>query len=125
MTQNNNLVSAAIQGIQEKKGHNIKVVDLTKIHDTICKFMVICDANSPSHVSAIYDSVREFTIKKAGEKPNAVDGLRNCLWVAMDYADVIVHIFLPDTRTFYDIDHLWEDAEVQEIPDIDWIKTFQ
>ena len=81
--------------------------------------MVICDANSPSHVSAIYDSVREFTIKKAGEKPNAVDGLRNCLWVAMDYADVIVHIFLPDTRTFYDIDHLWEDAEVQEIPDID------
>ena len=119
MTQNNNLVSAAIQGMQEKKGHNIKVVDLTKIHDTICKFMVICDANSPSHVSAIYDSVREFTIKKAGEKPNAVDGLRNCLWVAMDYADVIVHVFLPDTRTFYDIDHLWEDAEVQEIPDID------
>ena len=115
----NKLVNAIVEGIQEKKGHNITVADLTAIDDTICQFLVICDANSPSHVSAICDSVKEFSIKQAGEKPNTVDGLRNCFWVAMDYADVIVHIFLKETREFYDIDNLWEDAKFEKLPDVD------
>lgn len=113
------LVTSIVEGIQEKKGHHISVADLTDIDDTICQYLVICDGNSPSHISAIYESVREMAQKHAGEKPNAVDGLRNSLWVAMDYADVVVHIFLPETRQFYDIDHLWEDAQVEQIPDLD------
>ena len=119
MKLKNKLVNCIVEGIQEKKGHNIKVADLTAIDDTICQYLVICDANSPSHVSAIYDSVRDFTIKNAGEKPHAVDGLRNCMWVAMDYSDVMVHVFLPDARQFYDIDNLWEDAKVETLPDVD------
>jgi ribosome-associated protein len=115
----NQLVSSIVEGIQEKKGHHISVADLSAIDDTICQYLVICDANSPSHISAIYESVRETAQKHTGEKPNAVDGLRNSIWVAMDYADVIVHIFLPETRQFYDIDHLWEDADVELIPDVD------
>ena len=113
------LVNSIVEGIQEKKGHHISVADLTDIDDTICQYLVICDGNSPSHISAIYESVREMAQKHTGEKPNAVDGLRNSLWVAMDYADVVVHIFLPETRQFYDIDHLWEDAQVEQIPDLD------
>ncbi len=113
------LVTSIVEGIQEKKGHHISVADLTEIDDTICQYLVICDGNSPSHISAIYESVREMAQKHTGEKPNAVDGLRNSLWVAMDYADVVVHIFLPETRQFYDIDHLWEDAQVEQIPDLD------
>ncbi len=119
MKINNNLIESIVEGIQEKKGHNIRIADLNEIHDTICKYLVICDANSPSHVSAIYDSICEFSIKKAQEKPHAVDGLRNCLWVAMDYGDVIVHVFLKENRDFYDIDHLWEDAKFTDLPDID------
>jgi ribosome-associated protein len=49
----------------------------------------------------------------------AVDGLRNSTWVAMDYADIIVHIFVPEEREFYDIEHLWADAELTAIPDLD------
>lgn len=113
------LVTSIVEGIQEKKGHHISVADLTDIDDTICQYLVICDGNSPSHISAIYESVREMAQKHTGEKPNAVDGLRNSLWVAMDYADVVVHIFLPEARQFYDIDHLWEDAQVEQIPDLD------
>ena len=113
------LVTSIVEGIQEKKGHHISVADLTDIDDTICQYLVICDGNSPSHISAIYESVREMAQKHTGEKPNAVDGLRNSLWVAMDYAYVVVHIFLPETRQFYDIDHLWEDAQVEQIPDLD------
>jgi ribosome-associated protein len=113
------LLDSITEGIQEKKGKRIRIVDLNDVDETICKYLVICEGNSPTQVSAIYDSVRETARKGAGQKPVSVDGLRNCLWIAMDYTDVIVHIFLPETREFYDVDNLWEDATFTDIPDFD------
>lgn len=107
------------EGIQEKKGKNIVVADLTGIEDTICKYFIICQGNSPSQVTAIVESVKDFARKGAGIKPFAVDGLRNAEWVAMDYADVLVHVFLPETRNFYNLEHLWADAKLNQIPDLD------
>ena len=63
----------------------------------------------------VADTVRE----NCGKKPYAIDGLRNSQWVAMDYGDILVHVFLPDVRTFYDIEHLWADAKITTIPDLD------
>ena len=83
------LIEKIKEGIQEKKGKNIIIADLTNIEDTICKYFVICQGNSPSQVGAIVDSIKEFTRKGADSKPFAVDGLRNAEWVAMDYADVL------------------------------------
>lgn len=119
MNENKQLVQAIINGIQEKKGKNITVVDLSNINDTITKYLVICEGNSPTQVGAIHDSIREFARKEAGQKPTSTDGTRNCIWVAMDYVDVIAHVFLPEARDFYDIDNLWEDAPITEIPDLD------
>lgn len=113
------LVKAVVEGIQEKKGHNISVVDLRDIDDTITKFLVICEGNTPTQVSAINDSIKETVRMRTGLKPNATDGLRNSLWVAVDYVDVVAHIFVPEARDFYDLDTLWEDAIVTNIPDID------
>ena len=87
------LIEKIKEGIQEKKGKKIIVADLTSIEDTICKYFVICQGNSPSQVSAIVDSIKEFTRKGADSKPYAIDGLQNAEWVAMDYADVLVHVF--------------------------------
>lgn len=119
MNESKKLVDAIINGIQEKKGKNIVVVDLTEINDTITKYLVICEGNTPTQVSAIQESIREFARKEAGQKPISTDGLRNCIWVAMDYVDVIAHVFVPDARDFYDIENLWEDAPLEEIPDLD------
>jgi len=119
MNETEKLVKAAIDGIQDKKGHNITTVDLQDIDDTITKFLVICEGNSPTQVSAIYESVREVVRQKTGQKPTAIDGTQNCLWVAMDYTDMVVHVFLPEAREFYDIDNLWEDAIISQIPDLD------
>ena len=113
------LIEKIKEGIQEKKGKKIVVADLTSIEDTICKYFVICQGNSPSQVSAIVDSIKEFTRKGADSKPYAIDGLRNAEWVAMDYADVLVHVFLPETRAFYNLEHLWVDAKLTQIPDLD------
>ena len=96
------LIEKIKEGIQEKKGKNIIIADLTNIEDTICKY-----------------SIKEFTRKGADSKPFAVDGLRNAEWVAMDYADVLVHVFLPETRAFYNLEHLWADAKLIQIPDLD------
>ncbi len=112
------LIDKIVKGIQEKKGHDIVIVDLSPIEDTICKAFVICTANSPSHAQALTDSIAETARKEADNKPMAVDGLRNSQWVAMDYADVMVHIFLPETRDFYDLEHLWADAPLTEIADL-------
>ena len=105
MTETEKLVKACIAGIQEKKGRKIRLVNLEGIDDTITKYLVIGEGNSPSQVMAITESVREFARKN--------------LWVALDYIDVVVHIFVPDAREFYDIDHLWEDAKIKDVPDLD------
>ena len=65
------LIEKIKEGIQEKKGKKIVVADLTSIEDTICKYFVICQGNSPSQVSAIVDSIKEFTRKGADSKPYA------------------------------------------------------
>lgn len=119
MNETKKLVEKITEGIQEKKGKNIVVADLTAIEDTICKYFVICQGNSPSQVSAIVDSVKDYVRKETQSKPNCVDGLRNAQWVAMDYSDVVVHVFLPEVRDFYNLEHLWADAKLTTIPDID------
>lgn len=115
----NNLVNKIIEGIQEKKGQKIVVADLTDIGDTICNYFVICQGNSPTQTSVIADSVLDYVRLETDEKPIAIDGQRNAQWIAMDYSDVLVHIFLPEIREFYNLEHLWADAKLTEIPDID------
>ncbi len=117
--EKNNLVDAIVLGLQEKKGKNIVVVDLTEIPDTICGYFVIATGGSPSQIQALARSVGDKALELAHQKPLAVDGLHYSQWVAMDYADVIVHILLPEERAFYDIEHLWADAELTRVPDLD------
>ena len=119
MNETTTLIEKIIEGNQEKKGKQIVVADLNEIEDTICKYFIICQGNSPSQVLAIVDSIKEHVRKETGTKAYAIDGQRNAQWVAMDYSDVIVHIFLPEVRHFYNLEHLWADAKLTDIPDLD------
>ncbi len=112
-------IDTIINSLQDKKGFDIAVVDLTNIGDTICKAFVICTGGSPTQVQALAQNVGEELRDKLHISPVAVDGMRNAQWVAMDYSDVIVHIMLPDAREYYDIENLWEDADLTLIPNID------
>ena len=113
------LVNTIVKGIQEKKGQRIVVCDLQGIDGAINNYFIICQGNSPSQVEAITESVGEMARKELGEKPSQVAGLENAQWVAMDYGDAMVHIFLPDERQYYDLEHLWDDANLTEVPDLD------
>jgi len=119
MEQVQQLVNTITKGIQEKKGRDITIIDLRKIEGAITAYFVICQASSPTQVDAIADSVEEQVRIKEQEKPTNVIGKDNCQWVAMDYIDVIVHIFLPEARSYYDLENLWKDAEQTDVPNID------
>ena len=119
MEQTRNLVETIKKGIQEKKGQNIVVADLSDIDGAIARYFIICQGNSPAQVEAITESIGDFARKELGEKPARVAGLENAQWVAMDYGDVLVHVFLPDVRDFYDLEHLWDDAALTRVPDLD------
>ena len=97
------VIKQIIEGIQDKKGKEIVVVDMLKLGNSICDYFVICQGNSPNQVSAITDSIEDTVRINCKRKPYSVDGLRNSQWVAMDYGDILVHIFLPDVRNIHNI----------------------
>jgi ribosome-associated protein len=113
------LVDSIVKGIQEKKGQHIVVCNLQGIDGAICNYFVICQGQSPTQVGAICDSVEETARVEAGEKPIKIIGVENAQWIAMDYGDAMVHIFLPEERQYYDLEHLWDDAELTEIAEED------
>lgn len=119
METTNQLVNTITKGIQEKKGQDITIIDLSGMEGAIASNFVVCQGGSPSQVDAIAESVEEMVRKNEGEKPVRVIGQETSQWVAMDYTDVMVHIFLPETRRYYDLENLWSDAQQTNIPNID------
>ena len=111
------LLEAIIKGLQEKKGKKITTVDLTCLSGAICQYMIICEGNNLNQLSSLSDSVWEFVKKGIGERPLSVDGNRNSPWIGMDYGTILVHLFLPDYRSFYNLENLWADSIITEIPD--------
>ena len=119
MSSTKELVKSIIEGIQEKKGRDIVIADFTHIPTAPSEYFVICSGNSPQHVDAICDAAEEFARIKSHEKPSGIVGTENSLWVAMDYGTVMVHILVPEARDHYDLENLWEDAQLTEVPNID------
>lgn len=119
MNQTEELVKTIVEGLQEKKGKNIVTVDLTQFPGAICQYMVIGEGNTPTQVSALSDSVWDYVRRNANEKPISMDGAQRAEWIGMDYGTVLVHIFIPEQRAFYNLDNLWSDAKVTHIADLD------
>ena len=119
MSKSQKLVDSIVKGIQDKKGSGIVIADLTQIYGAVCNYFIICQGNSPTQVEAIAGSVGDYVREAEGEKPVSCIGLGAAQWVAIDFVDVMVHIFLPQTREFYDLEHLWEDAKLTRLPDLD------
>ncbi len=118
MIETKQLLEKVIEGIQEKKGDKITVVDLTQIEDSICRYFVVCQGGSTTHVGAIAESVVDYVRETLGDKPSATDGMRTKEWVAIDHGTVVTHVFLPETREYYKLEQLWDDGKLTHIEDI-------
>ena len=99
--------------IEDKKGDDIKVIDISKI-SSIADYFIIAGANNINQVQAISDEI-DFILGKEGILPKAVEGNKNATWVLLDYNDIVVHIFLKEDRVFYDLERIWRDGTEVEI----------
>ncbi len=115
---NEQIVKKIVEGIQERKGKEIVVVNMNKLKEAPCSYFVICEGDSNVHVNAVALSIKDYVQEQIDVKPYATDGFENCEWIAMDYGQIIVHVFQRQSRHFYDIEHLWADAGLQFIENI-------
>ncbi|MCH5335063.1 MAG: ribosome silencing factor [Alistipes sp.] len=104
------LIDTIVNAIEDKKGKDIVSLDLSGFDGAVCSAFVVCSADSTTQVAAISAGVEESVEQKLGIKVWRVDGRQNALWIAMDYTDVVVHIFLNEIRDYYKLEELWADA---------------
>ena len=93
----------------EKHAQDVRILDLRGLTD-IADFFVIASANSQPHMKTLAETIEDFLVECKIEKYH-IEGIRGMKWVLVDMFDIIIHIFLPDIREFYDIESYWGDAE--------------
>lgn len=101
--------------IFNKKGFNVKILDLKKL-TTIADYFVIASADSDTQVKAIATEI-DKSLRDEGIKVWHKEGYNSLNWVLLDYVDVVVHIFKKDIRVFYSLERLWGDAEIIDVED--------
>lgn len=102
-------VRLAVEAIQDRKGHEIAVLDLRGVNDAT-DFFVIASGTSDAHVRGLSDAVLE-KVESGGVRAHHVEGLGG-RWALIDFVDFVVHLFHPAARTFYQLERLWTDAPV-------------
>ncbi|NTU93580.1 MAG: ribosome silencing factor [Chlorobiaceae bacterium] len=97
----------------DKKGEDVKILDLRGL-TTVTDYFVIITADSERKAKAVAEHIVD-ELKVDGERPMHIEGLNTLHWILLDYVDVVVHIFQPDERRFYDLESLWSDAPVTRV----------
>ena len=113
------LINTIIDSIQDTKGEDIRILDLTNIENAAADYFIICSANSNTQVNAIAGNIERRVRNELKERPWHTEGEENALWVLVDYISVVVHVFQKYIREYYDIEDLWSDAKVTVIENQD------
>lgn len=105
------LAHKIIDLVEDKQASNITLLDLRQI-SVLADYFVICTSESDRQTAAIVDSVA-MDLKRGGTRPlNPAEGGKGAGWTLLDFADVVLHVFDPTTRQFYNLEELWKDAPV-------------
>lgn len=115
LTNNDLLIPNIVEGILEKKGEEIVVLDLKKIGHAFCDNFVICNADSTTQVSAIADSIEKKVKDELNIKVHHREGMDNSIWILLDFNEVLVHVFQTEYRSYYKLEALWGDAKITRI----------
>jgi ribosome-associated protein len=112
------VTESIVKGLFEKKGQKVAMIDLRKLQNRVCDFFVISHAASSTQVDSLAWSVEDVVRKETGRKPYHVEGKENCMWVLLDYGDILVHIFQEAYRDFYNLEALWADGHITVLEDM-------
>lgn len=113
MNQAKEMAKIAYQALNDKKGEDIKIIDISGI-SVMADYFLIANGNSNSQVCALVDNVDE-ELHKAGYSVKQREGYGSGNWVLMDFGDIIVHIFDKENRLFYDLERIWRDGTLVDI----------
>ena len=99
---------AAAKTLDEKKGVGIKLLEVTEV-TTLAEYFLICTGTSNTHIKTLCDAVEE-TVTACGEPLLHREGHRSGTWVLLDFGSLVCHVFTDETRQFYDLERMWNDA---------------
>ncbi len=108
MSDSKKYAKIAYDALADKKGENIKIIDISEV-SSIADYFIIADGANQNQLQAMCDAVDE-ELYKAGCELKQTEGNRNSTWILMDYGDIIVHVFSKEDRLFYDLERIWKDG---------------
>ena len=112
MSQTNEMVKLAITALEDKKGEDIRVIDIHEV-SVLADYFLIASGFNGNQVQAMADNVEE-ELGKAGYPCKQVEGYQSANWILMDYGDIIVHVFDKEDRLFYDRERIWRDGKIMD-----------
>ena len=112
MEREKEMVRLAIQSLEDKKGEDIRIIDIREV-SVLADYFIIASGSNANQVQAMTDNVEEV-LGKAGYEPRQIEGYRSANWILMDYGDIIVHVFCREDRLFYDLERIWRDGKIME-----------
>ncbi len=112
MSQAKQMVQLAITALEDKKGEDIRVIDIREV-SVLADYFLIASGSNANQVQAMADNVQE-ELGKAGYDCRQVEGYQSANWILMDYGDIIVHVFDKEDRLFYDLERIWRDGKIMD-----------
>ena len=116
MDQSRKMARIAWNALNDKKGEDIKIIDITGI-SVLADYFIIANGTSDSQVNPLVDNVEE-ELHKAGYSLKQREGQASGSWVLLDFGDIIVHVFDKENRLFYDLERIWKDGKITDIADL-------
>ena len=109
------LTKAIAKVLDKKKALDIKAIHITE-YSIVADYFIVASGTSNTHVKSLADDV-EFELKQQGVEPDHIEG-RATGWILLDYGSVIVHVFTPESREYYNLERLWSDAQSVDLSDV-------
>ncbi len=113
MNNSKKMTTLAIKALEDKKGNDIRVIDIQDV-SIIADYFIIASGSNRNQVQTMADNVEEV-LGRAGYEPRQLEGYGTATWILMDYNDIIVHIFSEEDRLFYDLERIWRDGKNVDI----------
>ncbi len=110
-----NLLNTIVEGLQSCKAHDIQVIDMSQLEEAAFNYFVVCDGSSSTQVYGIANNLMKHVLETQGQRNQGTIGMQNRMWIAIDYGYILVHVFQPEAREFYNLESLWEDANITHI----------
>ena len=114
--QSREMAKLACEALADKKGEDIRVIDIAGI-SVLADYFIIANGSNQNQLQAMRDAVDE-ELYKAGYTAKQIEGNSYSTWILMDYGDIIVHVFSKEDRLFYDLERIWKDGKEISVADL-------